>query len=127
VGTYERPSDFTNKRKGKMFSFGINWSAFAKVYVKGKPNVDLTLPGPGTYQVIPDNFAYQAHKITLKSRAKSNSFSFDSSIPGPGAYDISTTFTKTGKQQNAKFQSSLAAAFNPEGHTKRFGSSKIIT
>jgi len=124
-GAYNPPSDFENKKKGSMFSFGINWGAYSKVYVEGKPNPDLTLPGPGTYKVIPDNFAYQAQKITLKARLKDNSFTLDTDIPGPGAYDLPTTFTKTGKQMNSKFHSSLAASFHPV-HSKRFTYSKII-
>jgi len=124
-GTYNPPSEFENKRKGSMFSFGINWGAYSKVYVEGKPNPDLTLPGPGTYKVIPDNFAYQAQKITLKARLKDNSYTLDIDIPGPGTYDMPTTFTKTGKQMNSKFHSSLAASFHPV-HSKRFNYSKII-
>lgn len=71
-GTYEIPSDFTKTgnftNRGLRFTFGVGREAYAKVYVKGKGNLDQTLPGPGTYTVLQKT---EARNITLKPRVAS--------------------------------------------------------
>ena len=67
--TYKLPSDFEDQKlKGKVFTFGTSRDAYSKVYTKGHPVRDLTLPGPGTYDVreIPGK---DAKKTSFRTRA----------------------------------------------------------
>jgi len=45
-------SDFTQKGKGKVFSFGICRDAYTNVYIKENPARDKAIPGPGTYNIV---------------------------------------------------------------------------
>ena len=112
LGEYNIPSDFSNKTKGRQFTFGINWKAYEKVYIKDKPNRDTSIPGPGTYNIDPQCFPSVVRPITIKSRLLPSS-STHSNTPGPGVYEVNSTFNKLGKQINSKYSSALTAKIVP--------------
>lgn len=125
-GTYFTCAAIACQNKKTRCSFGVSWKAFEKVFVKEKPAADLSIPGPGAYDVIPANFAYNANKITIKKRLKS-SLSVDMSIPGPGTYDIPNTISAYGMHVNSKFLNSQATKFNPKPTIKKNASMQELS
>ena len=67
-GAYDLQSDF-NKTRPHMFaySFGISRDAYKKVYIKGNPAKDLSLPGPGVYNVS-EKAGKNAKKVSMLGR-----------------------------------------------------------
>jgi len=129
------PSDFENIRtKGKVFSFGISREAYHKVYAKEQPPADLSLPGPGAYDVreVPGR---DAKKTSFRPKTTNPSifsimqfsivFLMFPKTPGPGSYDLLPGISPKGQQFLSKFESSRAAAFNPP-HSKRFAEIRIF-
>lgn len=118
-GTYNIPSDFDPKRKGKVFSFRWGWKAYSKVYQKeGFKNTlaaDPNVPGPGTYKNFP-SFGTEAKKVTLKG--KFHDSPSNGGTPGPGSYTDLSSFPKTGRHFYSKFKSLSSWKIGPP--TERF-------
>jgi hypothetical protein len=117
---YNIPSLFTNPKRGRQYTFGVEWKAYRKVYVKSKPSLDSTFPGPGTYDINPQCFSSNVRNITIKPKNNYNHFN---KVPGPGYYDADTSsFNSTKRQFNSKFLNSTtirlfkAQRFSSEKH-----------
>jgi len=65
--TYTLPTDFKIEHKGKVFSFGINRDAYAKVFIRPIAGQDRDVPGPGTYEVR-ETPGKDARKASLRPR-----------------------------------------------------------
>ena len=68
-GTYNPIEALKRTSPSKAISFGISRDAYLKVFCKGSPTPDLTIPGPGTYPVV-RYFGREGRKTTLKARFK---------------------------------------------------------
>ena len=70
---YNLPSDFDpQRRKGQIYSFGLTREVFGKVFIKGNPPADKTIPGPGSYNVVQKPGA-DASKFTFRPKTKMGS------------------------------------------------------
>lgn len=87
---------------------------FTKVYLKENPPVDISVPGPGQYNV---NTSYVDLKYSIRPRTASfSSFqNFTKGFPGPGAYDLSAVEIKNERCINSKFKSFGAPLMSRSG------------
>jgi Sperm-tail PG-rich repeat len=113
---YDLPSQFS-KTKPKRYSFGSNWAAYENVYNEISPNKDKSIPGPGTYT---PKYINTSFNFTLKPRLNYGSIISPSSIPGPGKYDVNSTFNKAGQHFISKYISNHKIVFSKESRFKVF-------
>lgn len=62
-----------NYQYGKKFTFGISREAYKSVYLKHNPAVDKNIPGPGTYNQVPEDFGRDAKKFSLRPKTSNSS------------------------------------------------------
>ena len=111
---YDLPSQFS-KTKSNKSSFGNNWAAYESVYNEISPSKDKSIPGPGTYT---PKYINTSFNFTLKPKLEHGSIISPSSIPGPGRYDVNSTFNKAGQHFISKYISNHKIVFSKESRFK---------
>jgi hypothetical protein len=114
--------------KQAAFTFGLSREHFRKVYLKENPPVDITVPGPGQYEVKRNAVESSASRYSLRPKtAKDSSFQNPTrGFPGPGQYtQKASEGGPTGFIVNSKYKSGGCAVISRGG--SRFDSSALKT
>lgn len=95
------------------------------VAVEGKVPADPSIPGPGTYTVVPDDFGRNARKYTIRPRTVSPGSRYAGSrhsteVPGPGTYQPKVDISKTGFYFPSHIPSSRAPKISPSSRQSTF-------
>jgi hypothetical protein len=112
-------------KKGNGCTFGVNREAFSRVFCPHHPYPDPSIPGPGTYLANITN-PYPKSIRSSSTNSRNSIFNINGDLPGPGQYQINSTFTGTGKQFYSKYKSTIAPFFK-EDKTSRFTGSMLLT
>ena len=102
-----------SSKKRLSCTFGVNREAFARVYCPHHPYPDPSIPGPGTYTVLHNRNIIKSIR-SCSTSTRNSIFGVDIGLPGPGQYEIFTTFTGTGRQFISKYKSTMAPYFNSQ-------------
>eukprot|EP00347_Sterkiella_histriomuscorum_P017484 403349183 len=114
--------DFTSKLKG--FQFGMSRDKFTKVYIKEHPPLDVTIPGPGSYDAKNAFIEKNTGSFTLRPKTNFQSIFNDATKnnPGPGAYDGNRAMDSiNGRTVYSRFKSPGGAIISRTG--QRFDNS----
>lgn len=115
-GKHPAPGDYdpiSMRNKGKGWSFGASKQKREQtVAVKGKVPADPDIPGPGTYDVLPEDFGFKGRKYTLRPRTSSPEHR-SSLNPGPGTYYPPGELTLTGFYFPSRYPSSKSPKIAP--------------
>lgn len=101
---------------------------FRKVYLKENPPVDITVPGPGQYQVKRTSVETGGSRYSMRPKtAKDSSFqNYSKGLPGPGAYSVKASEGgPTGFILNSRYKSGGCAVISRGG--PRFNLSALRT
>lgn len=102
-----------NYQPGAKYSFGISREKFTKVYFPGMQSVDLSIPGPGKYNLV-GRPGLNSPKYTMRPKCVKKNIN-NSLSPGPANYSTVVNFNSEGKYP-------LSGMSNV--HTINFGSNR---